>query len=70
MTAIEFFQKLREICNARCNELFCDGSYPFPWQFCNLDKQFYEMTDDDIQKIVENVRYFEIPQTLRESVLY
>lgn len=61
MTAIEFFKKLREICNARCNELTCEGSCPFPWQFCDLDKQFYKMTDEDIQKIVENVKKFEIP---------
>lgn len=52
MTDIELLKAIRRICNNRCNShKEKEKEYhrcPFPWRFCDLDKNFYEMTDEEL----------------------
>lgn len=61
MTDIEFLKTIREICDKRCNvenENEDCGDCPFPLRFCDLDKNFYEMTDEELEKICEHAREY------------
>ena len=63
MTGIEFLKTIREICDNRCNKDFEDekeeySHCPFPWRFCDLDKNFYDMTDDELEEICKTARDF------------
>lgn len=63
MTGIEFLKIIREICENRCNQDFENEKEeyqhcPFPWRFCDLDKNFYEMTDDELEEICKTARDF------------
>ena len=63
MTGIEFLKTIREICDNRCNQDFENEKEeypycPFPWRFCDLDKNFYDMTDDELEEICKTVRDF------------
>ena len=56
MTDIEFLKTIKEICDNRCNSGFEYEkeeypNCPFPWRFCDLDKNFYEMTDGELENI-------------------
>lgn len=64
MTDIEFLKVIREICDKRCNvgidkEGKDCGGCPFPWRFCSLDRNFYEMTDEELEKICERTREYQ-----------
>lgn len=63
MTGIEFLKIIREICGNRCNQDFENekeeySHCPFPWRFCDLDKNFYDMTDDELEEICKTARDF------------
>lgn len=63
MTGIEFLKIIREICKNRCNQDFENekeeySHCPFPWRFCDLDKDFYDMTDDELEEICKTARDF------------
>lgn len=63
MTGIEFLKVIRDICDNRCNSDFENEKEeyqhcPFPWRFCDLDKNFYEMTDDELEEICKTARDF------------
>lgn len=65
MNDIKFLKTLRKICEKRCNvdfdelgkELTPEYEHcPFPWRFCDLDVDFYEMSDEQLEEICEKVR--------------
>ena len=63
MTGIEFLKIIREICGNRCNQDFENekeeySHCPFPWRFCDLDKNFYDMTDGELEEICKTARDF------------
>lgn len=62
MEAIDFLKKLSSLCDERCNSNSPDLANvgcPFPWRYCDLYKPFYDLTDHDIQKIVQSVEKYE-----------
>lgn len=63
MTGIEFLKIIREICENRCNQVLENEkeeypNCPFPWRFCDLDRNFYDMTDDELESICEKTKDF------------
>jgi len=63
MSDIDFLKTVREICENRCHSGFEDTEEeyphcPFPWRFCDLDKNFYEMTNDELEEICKTARDF------------
>ena len=63
MKDIEFLKTIREICSNRCNSELDNEekeypNCPFPWSFCDLDKNFYDMTDEELESICEKARDF------------
>lgn len=63
MTDIEFLKTIREICSNRCNQQTeeIEKEYPkcpFPWGFCALDKNFYDMTDEELEEICKTAKDF------------
>lgn len=54
---------IRDIFYNRCKRDFENEkeeypNCPFPWMFCDLDKDFYEMTDDELEEICKTARDF------------
>lgn len=63
MSDIDFLKTVREICENRCHSDFEDTEEeyqhcPFPWRFCDLDRNFYDMTDDELESICEKTKDF------------
>lgn len=62
MSDIDFLKTVCEICENRCHSDFEDTEQyphcPFPWRFCDLDRNFYDMTDDELESICEKTKDF------------
>lgn len=63
MNDIDFLKAIRGICSSRCNPGVENKKEeypkcPFPWRFCDLDKNFYDMTDEELESICEKARDF------------
>lgn len=63
MSDIDFLKTVREICENRCHSDFEDTEEeyphcPFPWRFCDLDRNFHDMTDDELESICEKTKDF------------
>lgn len=63
MSDIDFLKTVCEICENRCHSDFEDTEEeyphcPFPWRFCDLDRNFYDMTDDELEGICEKTKDF------------
>ena len=62
MSDIDFLKTVREICENRCHSDFEDTEEyphcPFPWRFCDLYRNFYDMTDDELESICEKTKDF------------
>lgn len=67
MNDIEFLKTLRKICEKRCDADTDSqedyGDCPFPWRFCDLAVNFYEMTDEQLEEICKKVRRYKDAET-------